>query len=99
MLGADVAGLVAWDARGRLEHLATTDRGVIMLRNMVRRGIQAVQKGENPPGVAYENGGAIPTYSIERLLDIPPAHTPEEDQRLLREMGRKVVKDRIEELS
>lgn len=25
MLGADVAGLVAWDARGRLEHLATTD--------------------------------------------------------------------------
>lgn len=25
MLGADVAGLVAWDAKGRLEHLATTD--------------------------------------------------------------------------
>ncbi|WP_341230132.1 hypothetical protein, partial [Nocardioides salarius] len=25
MLGADVAGLVAWDARGRLEHLASTD--------------------------------------------------------------------------
>lgn len=25
MLGADVAGLIAWDAKGRLEHLATTD--------------------------------------------------------------------------
>ncbi len=25
MLGADVAGLVAWDARGSLEHLASTD--------------------------------------------------------------------------
>ena len=82
-----------------LEHLASTDRGVIMLRNMVRHGIHAVQKGEDPPGVFYKNGGVIFTYSIERLLPIPPAPTPEEDQRLLRETGRKVVEDRIKELS
>ncbi|MBM7509452.1 ANTAR domain-containing protein [Nocardioides sp. 31GB23] len=28
MLGAEVAGLVAWDARGRLEHLASTDAAI-----------------------------------------------------------------------
>ncbi len=82
-----------------LEHLASTDRGVIMLRNMVRRGIHAVQKGEDPLGAVHKNGGVVSTYSIERILPIPPAPTPEEDQRLLQETGRKVVQDRIKEFS
>ena len=34
-----------------LEHLASTDRGVIMLRDMVRRGIKTVQKGRTPRAV------------------------------------------------
>ena len=35
-------------ARHGLEHLATTDRGVIILRHMLRRGIRAVQQGQAP---------------------------------------------------
>src|ERR1700752_834852 len=32
-------------ARHGLEHLASTDRGVTMMRNMIRQGIRAVQNG------------------------------------------------------
>ena len=32
-------------ARHGLEHLASTDRGIIMMRNMIRRGIRAVKSG------------------------------------------------------
>ena len=34
-----------------LEHLATTDRGVIMVRRILREGIEAVQQGQDPKGV------------------------------------------------
>ena len=79
-----------------LEHLATTDRGVITLRNLLRRGIRAVQKGEDPPGVTYGDDGVIPTYSHDRVLSVPPAPTPEEDRLLLRETGRRVAEECIE---
>jgi hypothetical protein len=38
------------------------------------------------------NGAAIPTYAHDRVVPgIPPAATPEEDSRLLREVARNVV--------
>src|ERR671923_914345 len=72
-------------ARHRLEHLASTDRGVIMLRNMIRRGIRAVQNGADPMPPSRQGGKAIPTYSQDRVVcGIAPAPTPEEDRQLLR---------------
>lgn len=83
-------------ARHGLEHLASTDRGVIMLRNMIRRGIRAVQHGADPTPVTRQDGKVIPTYSQDRVVSgIPPAPTPEEDRRLLREIGRRVVEGGI----
>ena len=82
-----------------LEHLANTDRAVIMGRNMVRRGIRAVQSGEDPQGVTWSEGVTTPIYAHERVLHIPPAPNPEEDKRLLRDAGRRAVEERIEELS
>jgi phenylpropionate dioxygenase-like ring-hydroxylating dioxygenase large terminal subunit len=79
-----------------LEHLATTDRGVIMLRNLVRQGIQAAQNGVEPQGVVREQVTVIPTYSHDRVLRILPAPTPEEDRRILRETGRGVANERIQ---
>lgn len=76
-----------------LEHLASTDRGVIMLRNIVRQGIRAVQKGEDPQGLTRKVGEVLPTYCGDTVLSMPPAPTPEADQRLLRETGRKVAED------
>jgi nitrite reductase/ring-hydroxylating ferredoxin subunit len=81
-------------SRHGLEHLASTDRGVTMLRNMLRRGIRAVQNGADPTPGLWQEGQIIPTYSQDRVVaGIAPAPTPEEDRRLLREVARKVVED------
>jgi nitrite reductase/ring-hydroxylating ferredoxin subunit len=83
-------------ARHGLEHLASTDRGVIMMRLMIRRGIEAVQQGSDPMRPLSQTGRTIPTYSQDRVVvGIPPAPTLEEDSRLLREIGRKVVAEGI----
>lgn len=35
-----------------LEHLATSDRGVVMFRRLLREAAEAVERGADPPGVA-----------------------------------------------
>jgi nitrite reductase/ring-hydroxylating ferredoxin subunit len=81
-------------ARHGLEHLASTDRGITMLRNMIRRGIRAVQHGADPWRPGCQGGNVIPTYSQDKVVPgIPPASTPEKDSLLLRDTGRKVVED------
>jgi nitrite reductase/ring-hydroxylating ferredoxin subunit len=74
-----------------LEHLATTDAGVIMFRKLVRRDVRAVQAGRSLEGAARSESGAIPTYSQDTFLRIPPAPTPETETQLLRTTGRKVL--------
>jgi hypothetical protein len=74
-----------------LEHLASTDRGVIMLRRLVREGIDAVTQGGDPAGTGRPDGKVIRTYTQDLVLRIPPAPTPEADRRLLRATGRQVV--------
>ena len=74
-----------------LEHLGATDRGITMFRKQVREDIRAVQKGQDPEGLypkEAQEGKVIPTYSGDTVLRIPPAPTPEEDKKLLRETGR-----------
>jgi nitrite reductase/ring-hydroxylating ferredoxin subunit len=83
-------------ARHGLEHLASTDRGVAMLRNIIRRGIHATQKGDDPRHIAQQNGNAISTFAHDRVLaGIAPASTPEEDRRLLRKVARNVVTEMV----
>jgi phenylpropionate dioxygenase-like ring-hydroxylating dioxygenase large terminal subunit len=83
-------------ARHGLEHLATTDRGIIMMRNMIRRGIRAVARGEELQSPMLRNGAAVPTYSHDRVVSgIASAATPEENGRLLREVARTVVKETL----
>jgi hypothetical protein len=79
-------------ARHGLEHLAATDRGIIMMRNMIRRGIRMVRSGEDLGYPILRNGAAVPTYSYDRVVaGVAPAPTPEADRRLLREVARNVV--------
>ncbi len=83
-------------SRHGLEHLASTDRGIIMMRNMIRRGIRAVRSGEELGSPMLHNGAAVPTYSHDRVVSgIAPAATPEEDRRLLREVARNVVTETV----
>ena len=53
-------------ARHGLEHLTSTDRGIIMMRNMIRRGIRAVGAGEESrlPHPDQWRGGARLTATI-----------------------------------
>jgi nitrite reductase/ring-hydroxylating ferredoxin subunit len=81
-------------ARHGMERLATTDRGVIMLRNMIRRGIRAVQQNETPWCPGSPNGQTITTYSQDRVVSgIPPTSSPEEDRGTLLKTGRQVIED------
>jgi nitrite reductase/ring-hydroxylating ferredoxin subunit len=74
-----------------LEHLASTDRGVIMLRRIVRDGIRAVEAGQSPRGVSRDSAETIRTHCQDTVLKIPAAGTPQEDRALLRDTGRRVV--------
>ncbi len=62
-------------ARHGLEHLASTDRGIIMMRNMIRRGIRAVAQRRGSRTIrSCTNGAAVPTYSHDRVVPgIAPA--------------------------
>ncbi|MGH7062608.1 MAG: hypothetical protein ACREET_00870, partial [Stellaceae bacterium] len=83
-------------ARHGLEHLAATDRGVIMMRNLIRRGIRLVANGEDPDSPLLRNGAAVPTYGHDRVVaGIRVAGTADADKQLLREVARNVVAQTI----
>ena len=50
-------------ARHALEHLATSDRGVVMFRRRLREAIGAMERGEDPPGIARD--------PADRVVEIP----------------------------
>jgi phenylpropionate dioxygenase-like ring-hydroxylating dioxygenase large terminal subunit len=83
-------------SRHGLEHLAATDRGVIMMRNMMRHGIRATRSGQELDYPILRNGGAIATYSLDQIVPgIAPAPTPEEDRKLMRGVARNVVREAV----
>ena len=79
-----------------LEHLASTDRGVIMLRNLVRQGIRDVQDGKDPLGISRGGNKIIPTYANNTVIRLAPADTLEADRQLLRETGLSKAREYIE---
>jgi phenylpropionate dioxygenase-like ring-hydroxylating dioxygenase large terminal subunit len=74
-----------------LEHLGAADRGVIMLRRIVRDGIRAVARGEAPWGTHWREGQVVRTFTQDTVRRVPPAATPAADQRLLRATGLEVI--------
>ena len=40
------------------EHLRTSDRGIVMLRRLLERQVDAVAKGEHPLGVHFDEASA-----------------------------------------
>jgi hypothetical protein len=70
-----------------LEHLGATDRGIIMFRRQIQRGIRAVQNGQDPEGLCREVGKAIPTYCNDTVGHVLPEATPEADKKLMRQTG------------
>ena len=56
----------------REEHLGTSDRGIIMLRRMVRESIQAVQDGKTPKALYLEED-AEGLVKIDSFVGVRPA--------------------------
>lgn len=74
-----------------LERLGSTDRGVVMLRRIVRDGIRAVARGGAPWGTHWNEGQVIRTYTQDAVVERPPAPTAEEDRRRLRTTALEVI--------
>jgi hypothetical protein len=79
-----------------LEHLGATDRGVTMFRQQIRRGVRAVQAGQDPQGLCRDAGAIVPTYCNDTIVRVPPGPTPEEDLRLMRATGRTLAESYLE---
>ena len=74
-----------------LEHLGATDRGVAMFRNQLRRGMRAVQAGDDPASLCRNNGAVIPTYCNDTIVRLPPAAEGAMDRQLMRVTGRQLA--------
>ena len=80
-----------------LEHLGAHDRGVTMLRRLLR----AAARGEAPEAVARSQRGTggphVNTFTQDAVLEIPPAEgDADADRALLRETGRRVFETVME---
>jgi hypothetical protein len=51
-----------------LEQLGTQDRGIVLFRRFVRRGIEAVQRGEDPAGFYLSARDVAPTFANDRIV-------------------------------
>jgi hypothetical protein len=79
-----------------MEHLGATDRGITMFRRQIRRGIRAVQAGDDPTEVLTpDDTGCVPTYCNDTVVFAPAAATPEEDVKLMRETGRRLAEEYV----
>ena len=80
------------------ENLASSDRGVIMLRRLLRRGIQNIAKGEVLEKPVRYPGGKIPTYNHVVVLKVP-VRPGVDDSELCHEFGRRVARIVIESVT
>lgn len=71
------------------EHLASTDRGVAMLRRRLRRAIEQLQVGIEPIQPTAGNGTCIPTVGGDTVLRIPADGA--DDARLIRDVCKAIV--------
>ncbi|MBU3738196.1 MAG: aromatic ring-hydroxylating dioxygenase subunit alpha [Rhodoferax sp.] len=74
----------AWVSQGPMtsharEHLATTDKGVALLRRKLRRAIDALANGVEPLQAKPEATGAVATMAGDTILRIPL--DPKQDDR------------------
>lgn len=78
-----------------MEHLTYCDKGVVMLRKLLRRDIRKVAAGEAVPLSTLRVNGLIPTYCHDSVLGIPPV-AGHDDLELQEEVGRRVTEIVVE---
>ena len=76
-----------------LENLGTQDRGIVMFRRLVRRGIDAVQRGEDPLGFYLHQSEVPPTFANDRVLPVDVISGNPQDPAVLREFADRLGRD------
>ncbi len=89
----------AWTSLGPItsharEHLATTDKGVAMLRRKLAQEIRNLRAGIEPRRPATLNGSHVPTYGGDTILHVPLKGG--DDRELILEVSRKIAAAYIE---
>ena len=75
-----------------LENLTRCDKGVAMLRQLLRRHIRRVAEGEQSSPSQVRSGGLIPTYTHDTVMLIPVGDESERsDVELLRNVGKAIT--------
>jgi nitrite reductase/ring-hydroxylating ferredoxin subunit len=86
----------AWVSQGPITHhdretLASTDRGVVMFRNMLRQGIRKVAKGEKIDFLKPGADRVIPTYCHNTVIPVPGSDCETEERGLCLRFGRDIT--------
>jgi hypothetical protein len=74
-----------------LEHLGSTDRGVVMMRKLLRAAMAAVEQGEDPPAQAASTDALVRTYAQDAIVRVPRAASEVAERELLLKIGREVA--------
>jgi hypothetical protein len=61
-----------------------------MFRRLLREGIRAVKRDEDPKGISRTNE-VVRTYTQNMVIKAPPAPTPEAEREMMRSIGRRVL--------
>jgi hypothetical protein len=79
------------------EHLSYHDRGVAMFRRLLKRGIEAVQRGEDPAELAQEIvSRPLPSFATDRVVPISSIDGNPDDPEVLRALGRKLAEEYLQ---
>jgi phenylpropionate dioxygenase-like ring-hydroxylating dioxygenase large terminal subunit len=79
-----------------MEHLGTQDRGIVMFRRFIRRGIQAVEKGQDPRGFYLRQEDVPPTFANDRVIKVSDIADFVDEPEFLRRFGERVAKSYLE---
>ena len=78
-----------------MEHLATSDVGVILFRNFLRKEIRELLEGQEPVIAPVDENGITRTITNDTVMRLEPAPTELEDIQLMRVTGRKLAEEYI----
>ena len=80
-------------ARHALENLVAADRGVTMMRRMIREGVRAVAQGQDPQGIFRDLKGHQITFGNDTVVRVARGSTEAEDAALVERVARELTQD------
>jgi hypothetical protein len=78
------------------EHLGLGDRGVVLFRRLLRRAIEAVERGEDPPFNFRRDGKTMATYGSDQVLPLSALDGNPDDPRALKRHAQTVARQYLE---